>query len=99
LKIKPIGDKVLVKLVEPPKLSETIIMLDPEKHLHPNRDAIVLSVGPGRPLPNGKRTEMTVSVGDRVQINGLCGTDGKAEGKKVRSDEILVREQDIYLIY
>jgi len=97
--VKPLGNAVRVRLLEQPKESDVIITLDPAKHLHPNRDAIVTAVGPGKILPNGKRWPMTVKVGDKVQINGICGTDGKHEGKYVTSDEILITENDIYLIY
>jgi len=98
-RVRPIGNKVRVKLLDPPKLSDSIILLDPDKHLHPNRDAVVTAVGNGKLLKNGKRSPMTVVIGDKVQISGICGSDGKHEGKKVESEEIIITEDDIYFIY
>jgi len=98
-RVRPLGNKVRVKLLDPPKLSDRIILLTPDKHLHPNRDALVTAVGPGDIMKNGKRRPMTVSVGDKVQISGICGSDGKHEGKKVDSEEVIITEDDVYFIY
>jgi len=97
--IRPIGNNVRVRLLTRSKLSKNIILLESDKHLHPNRDAVVTAVGPGRLLKNGGRSQMTVSIGDKVQISGVCGSDGRHEGKDVDSDEVVITENDIYFIY
>jgi len=97
--IRPLGNNVRVRLLGRPNLSKTIILLESDTHLHPNRDAEVTAVGPGKLLKNGRRSPMTVSIGDKVQISGICGSDGKHEGKHVESEEVVVGENDIYFIY
>ncbi|MDX8383170.1 MAG: co-chaperone GroES [Ghiorsea sp.] len=99
--IKPIGNKVVVKVIQADKVtSGGIIILDTEKHLHPNRDAEVIATGNGKLLNNGIRVPLSVKPGDRVQINGICGvsTESTKEGK-FAGEEIVITEDDIYLIY
>jgi len=98
--IKPIGNGVVVKILDTGTQQSDIIISVEQKHLHPNRDALVLAVGPGKVSTTGKRLPMTVKVGDKVQINGICGVgeNGK-EGKYAEGDEIVITEDDIYFIY
>jgi len=51
----------------------------------------VLAVGPGRLMDNGKRTEMSVAVGDEVIFGKYSGTDIELEGKELK----IIRESDV----
>ena len=101
MRVEPIFDRVIVKCDPIADTSEGgIILTDTAKHLHPTRDAVVLAVGPGKRAKNGKLVEMTVKVGDRVQINGIAGVSEEGnQGKKAKDEEIVITESDIYFIY
>ena len=91
MKVKPLGDRVLVKRIEPEeKVKGGIIIPDTarEKPL----EGKVVSVGAGRLDDNGKRVSPEVKAGDRVLIGKYAGTEVKindVEHVIVREDEIL----------
>ncbi len=91
MKVKPLGDRVLVKRIDPEeKVKGGIIIPDTarEKPL----EGKVVSVGAGRLDDNGKRVSPEVKAGDRVLIGKYAGTEVKindVEHVIVREDEIL----------
>ena len=89
--IRPLGDKVLVKRVEPQTKTKSGIFL-PEAAKEKPQEATVIAVGTGKLLDNGKRADFTVKKGDKVLIGKWGGTELKIDGEEVlvlTEDEIL----------
>ena len=90
LKLRPLDDRVVVEPIESEeKTSGGIVLPDTAKE-KPQRGTVV-AVGPGRLLDNGKRGELSVSVGDEVIYGKYGGSDIKINGDEVK----VLRESDI----
>lgn len=93
MKIRPLGDKVLVKRVEAEaKTAGGIVLPDTAKE-KPQRGEVV-SVGEGKTLENGKRKEVQVKKGDTVLFTSYAGTEIKIEGKEY----LIMDESDIMAV-
>ena len=89
-KLRPLGDKILVKRVEAESKTKSGIVLPDTAKEKPQRGK-VLAVGPGKLLDSGKRGELSVSVGDQVIYGKYGGTDIEVAGDEVK----ILRESDI----
>ena len=87
--IKPLSDRVVVKLVEAEEKTKTGIILTASAQEKP-QIAEVIAVGPGG-LVDGKEVVMTVKVGDKVIASKYAGTDVKLDGEEFT----IVRQSDI----
>lgn len=91
VKIKPIGDKILVKRLEAEEKTKGGIVL-PETAKEKPKEGKVMALGEGRLLEDGKRVSFTVKEGDRVIFASYAGTEVKVEGEEyliLSEDEIL----------
>jgi chaperonin GroES len=91
--IRPLGERVVVRPVESEEVTKSGIYLPDTAKEKPQR-GIVLAVGTGKVLDNGKRQELDVKVGDRVIYAKYGGTE------IVHGDEelLILRESDILAI-
>lgn len=90
-KVRPLGDKVLVKRVDPETKTKSGIFL-PETAKEKPQQATVVAVGDGRLLKDGKRAPFQVKAGDKVIIGKWGGTELKIDGEELLvlgEDEIL----------
>jgi chaperonin GroES len=89
--LRPLHDRILVKRVEEnEQIPGSIIIPDTAKEKP--LEAVVIAVGQGKVLENGKRLKMDVHAGDRILLGKYSGTEVKVEGEKlliVREDEVL----------
>ena len=92
MKLKPLADRVVVKLVEAEETTKGGIILTGAAKEKPEV-AEVLAVGPGG-LVDGKEVTMTVKVGDKVITSKYAGTQVKVDGDEVT----IVRQSDILAI-
>lgn len=93
LKVRPLGEKVLVKRVEAEdKTAGGIVLPDTAKE-KPKR-GIVQAVGDGKLLDSGKRTALQVKKGDQVLFSSYAGTEIKVEGEEL----LIMDEGDILAI-
>lgn len=92
MKIKPLADRVVVKMVEAEETTKSGIILTAAAQEKP-QVAEVLEVGPGG-LVDGNEVVMNVKVGDRVITNKYSGTEIKLDGQEY----IIVRQSDILAI-
>jgi chaperonin GroES len=91
--IKPLGDKVVVEPLESEDKSPGGIIL-PDTAKKKPQEGVVLAVGPGKVLDDGKRGEMAVKKGDKVLFAKYGGTEVTVDGK-----ELMILDQDsIYAI-
>ncbi len=88
--LKPLSDKVVVKLVEMEETTNSGIILASASQEKP-QVAEVIAVGPGG-IVDGNEVVMTVKVGDKVITSKYAGTEvklGKEEYTIVRQSDIL----------
>jgi len=90
IKLRPLDDRIVVQPVEAEETTPGGIVLPDTAKEKPQRGK-VLAVGPGRLMDNGKRTEMSVAVGDEVIFGKYSGTDIELEGKELK----IIRESDV----
>lgn len=90
LKIRPLGDKVIVKRVEAEEKTAGGIVLPDSAQEKPKR-GVVLSVGSGRLLDDGRRSQMQVKKDDEVLFTSYAGTEVKIDGQ----DYMIMDEHDI----
>lgn len=91
MNIKPLADRVVIKVLEAEEKTASGIVL-PDKAKEKPQEGEVVAAGDGRILENGTRVEMDVKVGDRVLFSKYAGTEIKVEGKEyliMRQDDIL----------
>ncbi len=92
MKIKPLADRVVIKMCEAEETTKSGIILTSAAKEKP-QIAEVTEVGPGG-LVDGKEVKMTVKSGDKVLISEYVGTKVKLEGEEY----IIVRQSDILAI-
>jgi len=86
-KFRPLGDRVLIKLVElEEKTSSGIIIPDAAKEKP--QTGKVIAIGQGR-IHEGVTTPLTVKTDDLVYIGKYTGTDAGDNYRIVREDDIL----------
>ena len=88
-KIRPLGDRVVVKLVKEEKTAGGLVL--PDTAQEKPQTGEVLSVGPGKMLDNGNRQAVDVQVGDKVLFAKYSGTEVKLDGETY----LLLSEKDI----
>jgi chaperonin GroES len=93
MKVKPLGDRVLLKRVEPEEEVRGGIII-PDTAKEKPQEAEVKAVGEGKLDDNGKRVPMNVKEGDRVLIGKYSGQDIKIDDEEYT----IVREEEIYAI-
>jgi chaperonin GroES len=90
MKLKPLGDRLIVKPVQEEETTESGIFL-PETAKEKPQKGTVVAAGDGAIAEDGTRRPLDVSEGDEVLYSKYGGTDITVEG-----DELLVlRESDI----
>jgi chaperonin GroES len=73
--IKPLGDRVVIKMIEMEETTKSGIVLPGTAKEKP-QVAEIVAVGPGGNI-DGKEVVMQVKVGDRVLISKYAGTEIK----------------------
>ena len=90
--LKPLADRVVVKLVEAEEKTQSGIILTAASQEKP-QVAEVVAVGPGGTV-DGKEIKMIVKPGDRVITSKYSGTEVKCDGVEYN----IVRQSDILAI-
>ena len=90
MSIQPLGDRVVVKLIEQMEKTKSGIYV-PDTAKDKPQEAEVLAVGPGARDEDGKRIPMDVAVGDHVVFSKYGGTEIKFDGEEV----MILSERDI----
>lgn len=90
--IKPLFDRVLIKMNEAEEKTSSGIILAGNAKEKP-QTATVVAVGPGG-LVDGNQVDMIVSKGDSVIVEKYAGTEVKIDGETM----IIIRQGDIVAI-
>jgi len=93
IKIKPLGDRVVVEPLEAEEKTKGGIIL-PDTAKEKPQEGKVIAVGKGKVDENGKIVPMEVKVGDKVLYGKYSGTEITIEDKEY----IILREEDILAI-
>ncbi|HIS70203.1 MAG TPA: co-chaperone GroES [Candidatus Gallacutalibacter stercoravium] len=92
MNIKPLADRVVIKMEEAEETTKSGILLAGSAKEKP-QVASVVAVGPGG-LVDGKEVQMYVKVGDKVITSKYSGTEVKMDGEEYT----IVRQADILAI-
>ena len=91
--IKPIGDRLVVKVTEAEEKTKSGILLPDTAQEKPQKGKVV-AVGPGRILDNGQLSKPEVKKGDTVLFSKFGGTEITIE----RKEYVVLRESDVLAI-
>ena len=94
MNIKPLGDRVVIKMVETEETTKSGIVLPGSAKEKP-QIAEVVAVGPGG-VVDGKEIVMELSVGDKVITSKYAGTEIKLDGTEytiLRQGDVLAKIQ------
>ncbi|WP_405099282.1 co-chaperone GroES [Oceanobacillus sp. FSL H7-0719] len=91
--IKPLGDRVVIELVEQEETTASGIVL-PESAQEKPQEGRVVAVGSGRVTDSGEKAALEVSEGDRIIYSKFAGTEVTFEGKEY----LILRENDILAV-
>ena len=92
MKLKPLADRVVIKMVEVEETTKSGIILTAAAKEKP-QVAEVVAVGPGGNV-DGKEIVMHVKVGDKVITSKYSGTEVKIDAEEL----IIVRQNDILAV-
>lgn len=92
MKLKPLGDRVIIKMMEAEEKTKSGLILTGSAKEKPEVAEIV-AVGPGG-LVDGKEVKMTVKKGQKVITGKYSGTEVKVDGEEYT----IVRQNDILAI-
>ncbi len=92
MNIKPLGDRVVLRVIENEETTKSGIVLPGAAKEKPMQGEI-LAIGSGE-MVDGKKVPLEVKVGDRVLYSKYAGTEIKIDGKEY----LIVRQNDILAI-
>lgn len=92
MKLKPLGDRVILKYQEAEEKTQSGIILPGSAKEKP-QEAVVVAVGDGMDC-EGKNVQMQVGEGDRVIFSKYAGTEVKVE----EEEYTIVSQKDIIAI-
>ena len=93
MKLKPLGDHVVIKPLEAEDRTPGGIVL-PDTAKEKSTKGEVVAVGSGRTLPNGRVVALSVKPGDTVIYSKFAGSEVKVDGKELK----IVQENEILAI-
>ena len=91
LKVKPLGDRVLVEPIEEKEQKKGGIII-PDAHKEKPQESKIVALGTGKTDDDGKKIPFEVKVGDIVLTNKYGGSEIKVNGKEYKilnQDDIL----------
>jgi chaperonin GroES len=90
MNLKPLGDRLIVQVVEEEETTASGIVLPDTAKEKPQRGKVV-AVGDGKLDEDGDRIPVDVSEGDEVLYSKYGGTEIEVEGE----DLLVLRESDV----
>lgn len=91
--LKPLGDRVVVEVIDEPQTTASGIVL-PDTAKEKSQKGKVIAVGAGKLLDNGERAPIEVKEGDTVMFAKYGGTEVSLDGKEL----MVLAERDIIAI-
>jgi len=91
--LKPLGDKIVVEVIDEPQTTASGIVL-PDSAKEKSQRGKVIAVGSGKLLDNGERVALEVSEGDTVVFAKYGGTEIDLDGREL----MILSERDVHAI-
>ena len=91
MKIRPLGDRILIKRIKEQEKSKGGIII-PDTAKEKPQEGKVVAVGKGKMTEQGKLLPPDVKAGDKILFGKYSGTDIKIDGEEfliLREDEVL----------
>jgi Co-chaperonin GroES (HSP10) len=92
-KLRPLGDRLVIQPSAREEMTKSGIVI-PDTVKEKPHEGMILAVGPGRVLDDGKREQMDLKQGDKVLYAKYAGTEFKLDGE----DLLIVSQKDILAI-
>jgi chaperonin GroES len=93
MKLKPLGDRLIVRAVEEEETTASGLVLPDTAKEKPQKGEVI-AVGDG-PIEDGKRRALDVKAGDEVLYSKYGGTEIKVDGE----DLLVLRESDVLALF
>jgi chaperonin GroES len=93
MNLKPLGDKIVVKVLTREEKTKGGIVL-PDTAKEKPTEGEVMAVGTGKILENGQKLPLEVKVGDRIIFSKYAGTEVKVNGEEF----VIFSERDVLAI-
>jgi chaperonin GroES len=90
MNLRPLHDRILVRRLDPAEQVKGGIIV-PDTAKEKPQEGVVVAVGNGKLLENGKRLEMAIKEGDHILFGKYSGTEVKIEGEEL----LILREDDV----
>ena len=94
MKFRPLHDRLLVKRQEAEQRSKGGIII-PDNAKEKPIEGVVVAVGNGKLLDDGKVRALDVKKGDKVLFGKYAGTEIKLDGE----EHLIMREEDIQAVF
>lgn len=94
MKLKPLGDRVIVKPLTQEEVTKSGIVLPDTVEKEKKEQGEVVAVGPGRLNEKGIRNAPEVKVGDRVLFGKYAGEDAEIDGVEYK----VLKEEDVLAV-
>lgn len=93
MKLKPLGDRIVVKVITRDEKTKGGILL-PDTAKEKPTEGEVIAVGTGKVLDNGQKQPVEVKVGDRIIFSKYAGTEVTLDGEEL----VIFSERDVLAI-
>jgi len=93
MKARPLHDRVLLQRIEEKETVKGGIII-PDTAKEKPMEGLVISVGPGKIMEDGKRSPMDIKAGDRVLFAKYAGTEIKIDDEEY----VIMREEEILAV-
>jgi chaperonin GroES len=93
MKIRPLSDRIVVKRLDQESKTKGGIII-PDTAKEKPLEALVVAVGNGKTLKNGKVRPLDVKAGDKVLIGKYTGNEVKLDGV----EHVIINEDDVLAV-
>lgn len=93
MNIKPLGERVVIKVLEGEEKTKSGIVI-PDTAKEKPQMGEVLAVGSGKTLDNGTKVPLEVKTGDKILFAKYAGTEVKLDGEEY----MVLKESDILAV-
>jgi chaperonin GroES len=93
MNIQPLGDRIVVEVLEAKERTKGGIVL-PDTAKEKPQEGKVVAVGKGRQTENGKTMPLEVKVGDKILYGKYSGTEVNIDEKEY----LIIKEEDVLAI-
>ncbi|NLW55728.1 MAG: co-chaperone GroES [Firmicutes bacterium] len=93
MNIKPLGERIVIKVMESEEKTKSGIVLPDTAKEKPQQGEVV-AIGSGKTLDNGQKVPLELKVGDRVLFAKYAGTEVKLDGEEY----MVMKESDVLAI-